>query len=226
MASELIDPFDDPNFQPGDAATMPPPPARSGFVDPFDDPNYQIGGALLFQKPTIEAAPSPPSEVAREALEAVRDVATEGLLILAAVLVTAAYARTAGGMARAVIHRTGATMIGIVGFGFALFLIVLLVIALMDGRQGNANVPTFVGGITAATCLGLAGWNVLCGFGGAWRARWVVAGVALGVLAGMAGYTDHSLRTAASPVVPQQRLLTDEEVWGPQPSSIPSLRVP
>jgi hypothetical protein len=198
MASELIDPFDDPNFQPGGTATMPPSPARSGFVDRFDDPNYQIGDVLLFQHPAIEAAPFPPSEVAREALGAVRDVATEGLLILTAVLVTAAYGRTAGGMARAVIHRAGATMIGIVGFGFALFLVVLFVMDLMDGKQHVTNISTFIGGIAAATCLALTVWNVLCGIGGAWRNRWAIIGIVLGVLAGAAGYADRSVRTAAA----------------------------
>jgi hypothetical protein len=170
----------------------------SELIDPFDDPNYQIRGALQFQQPAIEAAPFLSSEIAREALGAVRDVATEGLLILTAVLVIAAYGRIAGGMARAVIHRAGATMIGIVGFGFALFLAVLIVMAIMDGRQGGANVPTLVGGTTAATCLALAGWNVLCGVGGAWRTRWAVTGFVLSVIAGGVGYVENRIRTAAA----------------------------
>jgi hypothetical protein len=115
------------------------------------------------------------------------------------------------------------------GFGFALFLAVLFVMDIMDGRQDGANASTIALGFAAATCIALAVWSVLCGFGGAWRARWTVAGVVLGVTAGAAGYADNSLRTvavtpsklvpvdfdpwAAFPVVPQRRLLTDEEVW-------------
>jgi hypothetical protein len=166
---------------------------------------------------------------------------SDELMILGAVavLAAAAYARTVGGVPQAVIHRAGSTVIGLGGFGFALFLAVLFIMDIMDGRQDGANASTIAIGIAAATCLALAVWSVLCGFGGAWRARWTVAGVVLGITAGAAGYADHSLRIAAGtrsraapvdfdpwaafPVVPQQRLLTDKEVWGPQPSSTPPL---
>jgi hypothetical protein len=94
-----------------------------------------------------------------------------------AVLVAAAYARTVGCVPQAVIHRTGATMIGLGGFGLALFLAVLFVMDIMDGRQDEANASTIALGFATATCIALAVWSVLCGFGGAWRARWTVAGV-------------------------------------------------
>jgi hypothetical protein len=75
---------------------------------------------------------------------------------------------------------------------------VLFVMDIMDGRQDGANASTIALGFAAATCIALAVWSVLCGFGGAWRARWTVAGVVLGVTAGAAGYAD-KLTTVCAP---------------------------
>src|SRR3954465_10811716 len=84
-----------------------------------------------------------------------------------AVLAAAAYARTVGGVPQAVIHRTGSTVIGLGGFGFTLFLALLFVMDIMDGRRDGANASTIALGFAAATCIALAVWSVLCGFGGA-----------------------------------------------------------
>jgi hypothetical protein len=89
-------------------------------------------------------------------------------------------------------------VIGLGGFGFTLFLAVLFVMDIMDGRQDGANASTIAIGIAAATCLALAVWSVLCSFGGAWRARWIAAGVVLSVMAGAVGYADNNIRTAAA----------------------------
>lgn len=58
--NDIIDPFDDPSFRPGEMEPTPPPqlaagsagsPQQGGLIDPFDDPAFMPGGRVPRQQP-------------------------------------------------------------------------------------------------------------------------------------------------------------------------------
>jgi hypothetical protein len=141
--------------------------------------------------------------------------------VLVAVLAAAAYARVVGGAQQAVIHRTGATALGILGAALSIFSIT--VAAGMNTFAADANLiehpervlPAIV--CIAMTGLAVAGWGALCGIIGKRTADGVMAclamlGIAYGALRGFELQRDRLYAAEAKERLLCQSL-ADEEKW-------------